>query len=257
MDYGLAGKVAVVTGAGKGIGLAVTTALAAEGVRVVAGSRSVTPELAALDNVEPVAIDLSTADGPGHLVAVAGTRVDILVNNVGSAPVRTAGFLGVTEEQWQSTLNLNLLAAIRASRAVLPPMLAAGDGSIVTISSVNAALADPQVVDYSAAKAGLSNFCKSLATEFGPRGIRVNTVSPGPVATDLWLGASGVAASVSAATGKTAEDVAAAAAASAPTGRFTQPAEVAAAVLFLASAQATNINGADITIDGGLVPTWR
>jgi NAD(P)-dependent dehydrogenase (short-subunit alcohol dehydrogenase family) len=257
MDYGLAGKVAVVTGAGRGIGLAVVQALAAEGVHVVAGSRTVTPELAALDNVTGVAVDLATPDGPAKLVSVAGPRVDILVNNVGSAPARTAGFLSVTEDEWQSTLTLNFLAAVRACRAVLPLMVTAQSGSIVTISSVNATLADPNVVDYSTAKSALSNLCKSLSKEFGPQGVRVNTVSPGPVATDLWLGHGGVAATVSAVTGQTPEQVAAAAAAGSPTGRFSQPAEVAAAVLFLASAQADNINGADITIDGGLIPTWR
>ena len=257
MDYGLAGKVAVVTGAGRGIGLAITSALAAEGAHVVAGSRTVTPELGSLDNVTAVAVDLTDVDGPATLVGVAGPRVDILVNNVGSAPARTGGFLSVTDDDWQATLDLNLLAAVRTTRAVLPPMLAGGGGAIVTVSSVNAALADPNVVDYGAAKAALSNFCKSLSKEFGPRGVRVNTVSPGPVATDLWLGTSGVAETVSAATGMTAEQVAAAAAADSPTGRFSQPAEVAAAVVFLASAHATNINGADITIDGGLVPTWR
>jgi NAD(P)-dependent dehydrogenase (short-subunit alcohol dehydrogenase family) len=135
-------------------------------------------------------------------------------------------------------------------------MLAAGTGAIVSICSVNARLPDPAVLDYSAAKAALAAFCKALSKEVGPKGIRVNTVSPGPVATDLWLGAGGVAQTVSHATGAKPADVASQAASQMVTGRFTQPAEVADVVVFLASDRAANITGADFTIDGGLVPTW-
>jgi NAD(P)-dependent dehydrogenase (short-subunit alcohol dehydrogenase family) len=125
----------------------------------------------------------------------------------------------------------------------------------VTTSSVNAFLPDPSVIDYSAAKAALTNFCKSLSKEVGPRGIRVNTVSPGPVATELWLGDDGVAATIARDRGGDAAAVAASAAAGAVTGRFTRPAEVADLVVFLASDRAANITGADVTIDGGLITT--
>ncbi len=172
MDLGLTGKVAVVTGAGKGIGLAVARALHAEGARVVAGSRTVTPELAAV--ADAVAVDLATPDGPARLVARAGDRIDILVNNVGIAPPRPAGFLSVTDEMWAATWNLDLMAAVRAMRAALPVMVAAGGGAIVNVASVNARLPDPLVVDYSAAKAALVNVAKSVSKEFGGRGVRVN-----------------------------------------------------------------------------------
>jgi NAD(P)-dependent dehydrogenase (short-subunit alcohol dehydrogenase family) len=109
---------------------------------------------------------------------------------------RLAGFLAVTDEDWMHSLALNLMAAVRTTRAALPTMLGQGKGAIVTTSSVNAFLPDPTVIDYSAAKAALSNFCKSLSKEVGPHGVRVNTVSPGPVATDLWLGDQGVAATI-------------------------------------------------------------
>jgi NAD(P)-dependent dehydrogenase (short-subunit alcohol dehydrogenase family) len=131
-----------------------------------------------------------------------------------------------------------------------------GGGSIITISSVNAALPDPLVIDYSAAKAALASFCKALSKELGPHGIRVNTISPGPVATDLWLGSGGVAETVAEAAGGTPGSVAAAAVAGTATRRFTEPAEVADLVLFLASSRTGNITGADFAIDGGLKPTW-
>jgi NAD(P)-dependent dehydrogenase (short-subunit alcohol dehydrogenase family) len=134
-------------------------------------------------------------------------------------------------------------------------MLAGRGGVIVNVGSLNARLPDPAVVDYSAAKAALVNFAKSLSKEFGARGIRVNTVDPGPVATDLWLGPDGVAARVSRASGQRAQDVAAAAAAGMVTGRFSRPDEVADLVLLLASERTANVTGSDFVIDGGMVAT--
>lgn len=260
MDLGLKGKNALVTGASKGIGLAITRALAAEGAHVVAGSRSGSSDLADLvdaGQVHEVKVDLSTASGPEELVAAArghGT-LDVLVNNVGAVTPRLDGFLEVTDEQWLGTLNLTFLAAVRTTRAALPDMLAAGSGTIVTTCSVNAFLPDPGVIDYCAAKAALANFSKSLSKEVGPRGIRVNTVSPGPVLTDLWLGDHGVAATVAGAQGGDPEAVADAQAAQSPTGRFTTPQEVADLVVLLAGERAGNVTGSDFVIDGGLVQT--
>ena len=258
MDLELTGRTAVVTGASRGIGLAITRGLSANGVHVVAGARRSSPELDQLakeGSVQVLEVDLADPGEPGRLVALAGDRIDILVNNVGSAPARTGGFLDITDEDWQTTITLDLMAAVRATRSALPAMLAAGQGSIVTICSVNASLPDPAVMDYSAAKAALAGFCKALSKEVGPRGIRVNTVSPGPVATDLWLGDHGVAQSVSQATGAKPEDVASQAAHQSVTGRFSRPEEVADLVLLLASDRTANITGADFRIDGGLVPT--
>jgi NAD(P)-dependent dehydrogenase (short-subunit alcohol dehydrogenase family) len=258
MDLGLKGKSVVVTGASKGIGLAVVRALRQEGATVVAGARRTSPELdglAGAGGVQVVLGDLGTPDAPGRLVAAAGDRVDVLVNNVGAVTPRTGGFLEVTDEQWLTSLELDLMAAVRATRAALPVMLAAGRGAVVNVASVNALLPDPLVLDYSAAKAALWNLAKSLSKEFGPRGIRVNSVLPGPVATDLWLGDRGVAATLSAGGAGTADEVARAAVAGTATGRFTTPEEVADLVVLLASPRTANVTGAALTIDGGLVPT--
>src|SRR3954449_1680404 len=229
MELGLTGKLAVVTGASKGIGLAITRALVAEGATVVAGSRGSSPELQELTGVRSVEVDLSTTDGPQQLVDSARElgAIDVLVNNVGGVKPRLEGFLAVTEEDWLASLNLTFLAAVRTTRAALPDMLAAGRGTIVNTCSVNAFLPDPAVIDYSAAKAALANFSKALSKEVGPAGIRVNTVSPGPVTTGLWLGDHGVAATVAEAQGVDPAAVAKHQAEAAPTGRFTEPQQVA------------------------------
>jgi NAD(P)-dependent dehydrogenase (short-subunit alcohol dehydrogenase family) len=259
MDLRLNGQTAVVTGASRGIGLAVVHGLVAEGVSVTAGALKSSAELAELAGsglVRVVEVDLAEPGGPARLVAAAGDRIDILVNNVGAAPARPGGFAEITDEDWQASLTLNLMAAVRTTRAALPVMLAAGKGAIVNISSANAFLPDPAVMDYSAAKSALANFSKSLSKEVGPHGIRVNTISPGPVATDLWLGETGVAATVSRETGARPQDVQSQAAHQMVTGRFSRPDEVADLVLILASDRTANVTGADITIDGGLIPTW-
>jgi NAD(P)-dependent dehydrogenase (short-subunit alcohol dehydrogenase family) len=259
MDLGLNGRTAIVTGASRGIGLAIVRGFVAEGVHVTAGARKSSAELdklAGTGMVRVVEVDLAEPGGPARLVAAAGDRIDVLVNNVGAAPARPGGFTEITDEDWAASLTLNLMAAVRTIRAALPVMVAAGKGAIVNISSANAFLPDPAVMDYGAAKAALANFSKSLSKDAGQHGIRVNTISPGPVATDLWLGDHGVAATVSRATGAQAQDVQSQAAKQTVTGRFSLPEEVADLVLILASDRTANVTGADITIDGGLIPTW-
>ncbi|OBI42844.1 SDR family oxidoreductase [Mycobacterium sp. E796] len=259
MELGLGGKVAVVTGASKGIGLAITRRFVEEGARVIAGSRTISAELAELadaGSVESVTVDLAEPDGPARLVAAAGDRLDILVNNVGFGAPRLDGFLAITDDMWQQTFNLDFMASVRAIRAALPPMLANGGGAIVNVGSVNARLPLPMVTDYSAAKAAFSNLAKSLSKEFGPKNIRVNTVEPGPVVTDFWLGRDGLASVLGAPNGKSAEQVTEEfASGSTVSGRFTRPEEVADLVLMLASDRFANMMGAGVAIDGGMIPT--
>lgn len=257
MDLELAGKTAVVTGAGRGIGVATVEALLREGAQVVAASHSETDDTRRLAADEPlfrfIAVDLSEVDGPVKMIEAAGDRIDILVNNVGSAPARPQGFLSIDDEAWSSSLTLNLLAAVRSCRAAVPKL---GDaGVIVNVASENALLPDPLVMDYSAAKAALLNFSKALSKELGASGIRVNAISPGPVATRLWLGDGGVAKTVSAAQHIDPATVAANAAAQMVTGRFTTPEEVADLIAILCSPRLGNVTGAEFVIDGGMRET--
>jgi NAD(P)-dependent dehydrogenase (short-subunit alcohol dehydrogenase family) len=261
MDLELADKVAVVTGASKGIGLAITKALVDEGARVVAGARTV-ETLEGIEGVTPVAVDLVNPDGPPVLIERAidaHGRVDVLVNNVGAVRLRLEGFLGTSDEEFAWAMEMNFFAALRATRAALGHMLEQGGGAIVNVASVNSFFQpDAGTIDYGAAKAALVNLSKSLAQEFGPRGIRVNCVSPGPVSTDLWLGDHGVAATVAAATGVDAEAAREAVVASIggfATGRFTTPEEVATLVTLLASERLGNVTGVNYVIDGGLIKT--
>lgn len=261
MDLELSGKSVIVTGASRGIGLAVTRALIAEGASVVAVSRSGSAALKELEEtgrLHALTADLTDPQTPAAVVNAALSafgRLDVLVNNVGAARPRVDGFLSVTDGDWETTFQINFFSTVRMTRAALPHLLAAGRGSIVTVGSVNAVLPDPLVIDYSAAKAALVNLAKSLSKVAGPAGVRVNTVSPGPVATDLWLGAGGVAATIAGATGGDPAAVANQAASGSVTGRFTRPEEVADLVTFLAGDRAANITGADFTIDGGLITT--
>jgi NAD(P)-dependent dehydrogenase (short-subunit alcohol dehydrogenase family) len=261
MDLDLAGKVAVVTGASKGIGLAVTRALVAEGALVVAGARTI-DTLTNIPGVLPISVDLGSKEGPAQLVQRAldkHGRVDILVNNVGAVRLRLQGFLGTSDEEFEWSMQMNFFPALRATRAAVTAMLKQGSGAIVNIASVNAFFQpDSGTIDYGAAKAALVNLTKALSQELGPRGIRINDISPGPVSTDLWLGKGGVAETVAKATGvdpETAKRNVVAGIGGIPTGRFTTPEEVATLAVLLASQRTANVTGANYVIDGGLIKT--
>lgn len=256
MDTNLKDKTAIVTGAGRGIGLAIVRALAAEGARVVAGVRTITE---ALREATPhtTALDLATSSGPSELVDQANDEhggIDLLVNNVGGTSARTGGFLELDDDDWRETLELTLMSTVRATRAALPSILERR-GLIINIASVNARLALPGLVAYSAAKAAVVNLSKALAEEFAPRGIRVNAISPGPVWTDTWTAPGGPGDALAQQAGVPLDEFKdrLPEVTGLSTRRFADPDEVAALVVLLASGRVPNVNGSDLVIDGGML----
>ncbi|HST40141.1 MAG TPA: SDR family oxidoreductase [Conexibacter sp.] len=256
MQIDLTGTTAVVTGASRGIGLATVRALVAQGAQVVAGAR--TPGAELLDLTPHVlAVDLAVAGGPERLVEHARAElggIDLLVNNVGGNPAPFGGFLSVSDEHWDHVLELNLMSTVRATRAALPSLLERG-GAIVNVASANARFAQPSVVAYAAAKAAMLNLGKALAEEFGPRGVRVNTISPGPVLTPLWTGADSPGAAMAEQFGLTTDQLVEQIPqlAGMTTGAMAAPEEVAALVLLLASGAVPSMRGAELVLDGGLL----
>ncbi|WNI29324.1 SDR family oxidoreductase [Streptomyces sp. ITFR-6] len=261
MDLQLTDKTAVVTGASRGIGLATVSALVGEGMRVVGAARTITPELKETGAI-CVAMDLAASDAPDRLIALAAAELgglDLLVNNVGggdSGTDATGGFLGFTDQQWLDTFNLNFMTAVRTTRAALPH-LTESRGSVVNISSNGARTPHAGPVPYTTAKAALTALGKALAEEFGPLGVRVNTVSPGPVRTAMWESPDGYGAELSRSMGVEHEQLLAGlpAALGMVTGRLVDPDEVAALVACLASPRAGSTTGADHIIDGGSIKT--
>ncbi len=259
MDLEHGGKVAIVTGAGKGIGVAAAAALLDEGAHVVATSRTNTPDLEALAarGADVVLGDITDDATPDRLVGTAlrrHGRLDVLVNNVGAGSPRQ-GFLDVPDDEWHRIFDVTFFSAVRMARAALPALLDGG-GVIVNVSSINARLPFPMVVDYSAAKAALSNLGKALSEEFAPRGVRVNTVSPGPVRTPMWEADGGGADAMAAQAGvdrETALLQVIPQAMGLSTGSMASPEEVAALVLLLASPVCANVTGADWTVDSGFL----
>lgn len=251
-----AGKRVLVSGGTKGAGEAIVRRLAAAGAQVVTTARSA-PADAKLP-AQFIAADLATPEG----VVEVSTRitqelggVDILIHNLGGSHAPGGGFAALTDDLWLDELNLNLLAAVRLDRALVPGMIGRGSGVVIHISSIQHRLPLPDsTTAYAAAKAALTTYSKALSKELGPKGVRVTSVSPG------WIYTTASEALVKrlAESGGTDEETARqgilAALGGIPIGRPAWPWEVAELVAFLASERAAAIHGADYTIDGGTVP---
>ena len=258
----LAGRVAVVTGASKGIGRAIALELAEGGADLVINARgqaaldAVAAEIRARGReVEAVPADVATEAGARLVVERAVARfggIDVLVNNAGKGSPKR--LLDLTEEDWHASFELNFMAAVRLSLACVPLMRARGGGRIINIASRVGRQPDPLFAPYAAAKAALINFTKSLANAFSKDGILSNCVVPGLIRTEAVEEAARQSA---AATGKTVEEVFAETLRRRPipAGRMGEPADVAGLVVFLASPRASWITGSTFTVDGGIVPT--
>ena len=190
MDLGLTGRVAIITGAGAGIGLATTRYLVGEGVRVVGADLDTTAiqGLGGADQVLPVTLDFRLPDAAKEVVSVALKQfgeIDILFNNAAVATVRD-GFLSVTDEGWEQTLSLNFMGYVRVTRALLPHMVKRGKGVLIHCGSEAGRMPHPLLPDYSVSKAAILMLSKFLAREFTPKGIRSNVVAPAHIRTWLW-----------------------------------------------------------------------
>ncbi|MFL5938598.1 MAG: SDR family NAD(P)-dependent oxidoreductase [Gaiellaceae bacterium] len=247
MDLNLRDRVCVVTGSTAGIGLETLRLLVDEGARVVSAGRSHAPNAG---EALHVSTDLSAPDAPAELIDAATQafgRVDALVNNVGTAYI--ASFEDVSDGEWEEMWQLNVMSYVRAIRAVLPQMRERRDGVIVNVSSTAGKRPSTRMPHYSVTKAAVLSLSRLIADVYAKDGIRCNAVTPGPTATDAWLGPGGLAEQQ----GDRAEVLAKVGAAR-PLGRLAEPEEIAAVIAFLCSDRASYVTGAAWSADGGTVP---
>ena len=253
----LSGRIALVTGGTKGAGKAIAERLLKAGATVIITARN-TPEE---DNnqLHFIAADLSKKEGTAKVVSeVLSTygRLDILVNNLGASTTPAGGFAALSDQDWESTLQTNLLAPVRLDRGFLPQMIEQKSGVIVHIASIQGKLPlYDSTLPYAAAKAGLRNYSKSLSNEVTPKGVRVLTVSPGWINTTASIAWLGEIARNADSTVEEARQGVMDALGGIPYGRPAEPEEVAELVGFLVSPRAKYLTGTEYVIDGGTVPT--
>jgi len=251
-----ADKRVLISGGTKGLGRATVDRFLAGGARVITSARGT---LEPMEGVEFVQADLTTAEGGEALANAALERlggVDILAHVIGGSTTPGGGFLALTDDHWLSELNLNLLATVRLDRLLIPQMIERGAGAIVHVTSIQSVLPLPEATTaYAAAKAALRTYSKAISKELGPKGVRVNTVSPGWIMTEAT---NDFLERLQAANGGTIEEARQAvldALGGIAIGRGAEPREVADLIAYLASDRAAAIHGAEFVIDGGTVPT--
>jgi 3-oxoacyl-[acyl-carrier protein] reductase len=258
MDLGLRERVCVVTGSTGGIGRESARVLTDEGARVVIAGRDaerVERTSAEIGAVLGVVCDLADSAAPAELIDRATAEVgpiDVLVNNVGIA--YQIGFDEVTDRQWDEMWQVNVMSYVRAIRAVLPGMRGRGRGAIVNVSSTAGKRPSTSMPNYSLTKAAVLSLSRLVADLYAGDGIRCNAVTPGPTATQAWLGEGGLADQQAARSGSTKEEVLEAVGKGRPLGRLAQPEEIAAVIAFLCSERASYVTGAAWSADGGTVP---
>jgi len=248
LDLGLRERVCLVTGSTGGIGRATAELLAGEGAHVVTCGRGQAP---GVGEATHVVADLSQPGEPKRVVAEAG-ELDVLVNNVGYAEQRD--FLGLTDDDWDEAWQLNVMSFVRAIRASVPVMQGRGGGVIVNVSSTAGKRPSTGMPEYSVTKAAVLSLSRLVADLYAGAGIRCNAVTPGPTATEAWIGDGGLADQQAARTGKTRQEVLEAVGKGRPLGRLAEPMEIAAVVAFLCSDRASYVTGAAWSADGGTVP---
>jgi 3-oxoacyl-[acyl-carrier protein] reductase len=243
MELGLNDRVCLVTGSTGGIGLATARLLVAEGGRVVTHGRGEAP---GIGEALHVAADFLEPGAPKAVVAEVGP-VDVLVNNVGAAYV--AAFEELTDAQWDEMWQLNVMSFVRSIRAVLPAMRERGGGAIVNVSSTAGKRPSTGMPNYSVTKAAVLSLSRLVADLYAKDGIRCNAVTPGPTATEAWLGEGGLAEQQG-----ERDAVLEKVAAGRPLGRLAEPDEIAAVIVFLCSERAAYVTGSAWSADGGTVP---
>ena len=246
MDLGLEGKSCLVTGSTRGIGLETVRLLVTEGARVVTCGRREAP---GVGEIRHVTADLSRAGEPERAVRDAAESLrglDVLVNNVGVA--RHARFEDVSDTEWDAYWQLNVMSYVRAIRAAVP-VLRDGGGAIVNVSSTAGKRPSKGMPHYSVTKAAVLSLSRLVADLYAKDGIRCNAVTPGPTATDAWLGDGGLADQQG-----DRQEVLAKVGAGRPLGRLARPEEIAAVIVFLCSDRASYVTGAAWSADGGTVP---